>query len=292
MKKSIIILSVFTLLIGTFTLNTGCVGKKKFRREMANRDSLSHTLNVRNLELSREIGQTKLLLAEKTGEGNGLREIYDKQVVEIKKLEKEIERLSKQSTSTQQSLNEELRLRDAQLVEKEQVISNFSEMLQKQEEGIDVVLNEFKATFLDLPPRDFGYEHKDYRGHLVVSEKQLFKPGTDQFTKGANAVLEKIARVLNNHPELQILVVGHSDSQSSVKGFKNRLDFSTSRAAAVTESLTRDYYMNGVQLTAAGRGDFEPRTSNETEDGRSMNRRIEVVFYPRVDEVRKLAKKN
>lgn len=278
------------LLLVLFSLSTGCVGKKKFRREIANRDSLSYVLNVRNLELSREVGQLKLHLAEKTGEANGLLSIYDKQVAEIKKLEKEIERLGKQSSSTMQSLNEELRLRDAQIAEKDEIISNFSETLQKQEEGIDLVLNELKAAFLDLPPKDFSYEHKDYRGHFVISERQLFKPGTDQFAKNANTILDKIARVLSNHPELQILVVGHSDSQSSVKGFRNRLDFSTSRAAAITEALTREYYMNGVQLTAAGRGDFEPKTSNETEDGRSQNRRIEIVFQQRVDEVRKLAK--
>ncbi|MBI1224253.1 MAG: OmpA family protein [Bacteroidetes bacterium] len=278
------------LLLLILTTNTGCVGKKKFRREMANRDSLSYVLNVRNLELSREVGQLKLKVAEKTGEGNGLREIYDKQVVEIKKLEKEIERLGKQSSSTQQSLNEEIRTRDAQIADKEQVISNLGTTMQSQEDGIEAILNEFKAAFQDAPPRDFSYEHKDYKGYLVVSERQLFKPGTDQFSKTANAVVEKIARVLNNHPELQIQIVGHSDSQSAMKGFKNRLDFSSSRAVAVTEMLTHDFYMNGVQLTAAGRGDFEPKTSNETEDGRSMNRRIEIVFQQRVDDVRKMLK--
>lgn len=290
MKKQFYYFVSGTLLLLVFLLNTGCVGKKKFLREVSNRDSISYQLNVRNLELSREVGQLKLNLAEKTGEANGLRETYDKQVAEIKKLEKEIERLSKQSSSTQQSLNEELRQRDAQLAEKDKVIAGFGEALKQQEDGIDAVLNEFKMAFQDLPPRDFGYEHKDYRGYLVVSEKQLFKPGTDQFAKGANPILEKIARVLNNHPEFQILVVGHSDSQSVPKGFKNRLDFSTSRATAVTESLTRDFYMNGVQLTAAGRGDFEPKTSNETEDGRSQNRRIEIVFQQRVDDVRRLLK--
>lgn len=290
MNRDLYLFPLFTLLLAVFTLNSGCVGKKKFLTEISNRDSLAYVLNVRNLELSREVGKLKLNLAEKTGEGNGLREIYDKQVVEIKKLDKEIERLGKQSSSTQQSLTQELSLRDAQLAEKEQVIKDFGLTLQKQEDGIEAVLNELKAAFLDAPPKDFGYEHKDYRGYFVVSERQLFRPGTDQFAKTTNAVLEKIARILNNHPELQILVVGHSDSQSAVKGFKNRLDFSTSRAAAITETLTKEFYMNGVQLTAAGRGDFEPKTSNETEDGRSQNRRIEFVFYQRIDEVRKMSK--
>ncbi len=292
MRKSSYYLAFGTIFLVFLMLGSGCVSKKRFRTELSNRDSLTYELNLRSLELNREIGQLKLNLAEKTGEGNGLREIYDKQVTAIKKLEKEIERLGKQSSSTQQSLSEELRQRDAQLADKEKLINNFTEAMQKQEDGIEIVLNEFKAAFLDLPAKDFAYEHKDYKGYLVVSEKQLFKPGTDQFVRSANPILEKIARVLNNHPELQIQVVGHSDSQATAKGFKNRLDFSTSRAVAVTESLSRDFYMNGVQLTAAGRGDFEPKTSNETEEGRSQNRRIEIVFQQRVDEVRKLAKKN
>jgi chemotaxis protein MotB len=278
-----------SLLLGFFISNSACVGKKKYLTEIGNRDSLSHFLNIRNLELSREVGHLKLNLAEKTGEGNALREIYDKQVFEIKKLEKEIERLGSQSSSTQQSLNEEVRKRDSQLADKELVIQNFGIALQKQEAAIESMLSEFRASLQDFPATDFSFEHREYQGHLVVFEKQFFKPGTDQYARGANQVLEKIASVINNHPELQIQVVGHSDSQFSGKGFKGKLDFSTRRAAAVAETLTHDYYVNGSQITAAGRADFEPRASNETEEGRSQNRRIEIVFQQRVDEVKKMA---
>lgn len=282
-------LLLLPLVLAIFTSNTACVGKKRFRAELANRDSISHFLGVRNLELNREIGQLKLNLAEKTGEGNALREVYDKQVFEIKKLEKEVERLNSQSSSTQQTLNEEVRKRDSQLADKEQVIQNFGIALQKQEKGIEAILGEFREVLSSLPTADFYFDHKDYHGILGISEKQLFRPGTNQLTRSANAILEKISRVINNHPELQIQVVGHSDSQSGHKGFQSRLDFSTSRAVAVSDVLARDFYVNGSQVTAAGRSDFEPRASNETEDGRSQNRRIEIVFLPRLDEVRKMA---
>ncbi len=288
MSKHIYLL-LLPILFAIAVTNTACVGKKKFRTELANRDSISHFLSVRNLELNREIGQLKLNLAEKTGEANGLTTIYDKQVLEIKKLEKEIERLNSQSSSTQQSLNEEVRKRDSQLADKEQVIQNFGTALQKQENSIDAVLGEFREAFANLPAVDFYFDHKEYKGFLGISEKQLFRPGTDQLARSANAVLEKVARVLNNHPELQVQVIGHSDSQSGYKGFQSRLDFSTSRAVAVADVLTRDFYVNGSQITTAGRSDFEPRASNETEEGRSQNRRIEIVFQPRVDEVRRMA---
>lgn len=288
MKKCYFTVTLPILLV-FFATNSACVSKKKFRTEIANRDSLNHYLNVRNLEVNRELGHLKLDLAEKTGEGNALREIFDKHVSEIKKLEKEIERLNSQSSSTQQSLNEEMRKKDSQLADKEQVIKNFGIALQKQEAAVEAVINEFRAALTDLPATDLSFDHKEYRGYLVISEKQLFRPGTDQMVRGANTILDKIARVINNHPELQIQVVGHSDSQSSFKNFKSRLDFSTSRATAVTEALTRDFYVNGSQITAAGRSDFEPRASNETEEGRSQNRRIEIVFQQRVDEVRKMA---
>ncbi|MCC6725639.1 MAG: OmpA family protein [Saprospiraceae bacterium] len=288
MSKQVYLIGA-SILVTIFATNTACVGKKKFRAELANRDSLTHFLNVRNLELNREIGQLKLNLAEKTGEANGLTTIYDKQVLEIKKLEKEIERLNSQSSNTQQSLNEEVRKRDSQLADKEQLIQNFGIALQKQEGSIDAISVEFREALANLPAADFYLDHKDYKGYLGISEKQLFRPSTDQLARSANAVLEKIAKVLNNHPELQVQVIGHSDSQSGYKGFQSRLDFSTSRAVAVSDVLTRDFYVNGSQITAAGRSDFEPRASNETEDGRSQNRRIEIVFQPRADEVRRMA---
>jgi chemotaxis protein MotB len=212
-------------------------------------------------------------------------------VAEIKQLEKEIDRLGKQSSSTQQGLNEELRQKDLQLAEKERVVAGFGEALRRQEAAIDAVLEEFRSTLADLPPTDYACEHRDYRGIVVLAERLLFKPGTDQFAKTANPLLEKLARVINAHPELQVQVTGHADSQSALKGFANRLDFSTGRATAAAQVLVRDFYVNGSQVTAAGRADFEPRASNETEEGRSLNRRLEVVFQPRVDEVRRLAGK-
>lgn len=288
LRKFILPISIPTLFV-LLIFNTSCVGKKKFLREMANRDSIAQFLNVRNLELNRELGHLKMDLAEKTGERNAFREIYDKQVLEIKKLEKEIERLNSQSSSTQQSLNEEVRKRDSQLADKEQQIKNFGLALQRHEAAIDMVLEEFRTALSNYPPADFNFEHKEYRGIVVISEKQLFRPSTDQPVRSANALIEKIARVINNHPDLQFQVVGHSDSHSAVKGFQSRLEFSARRAASLAEALTKDYYVNGSQITASGRSDFEPRASNETEEGRSQNRRLELIFYPRVDEVRKMA---
>ncbi|MBI5917531.1 MAG: OmpA family protein [Bacteroidetes bacterium] len=290
MKNTYLLLLPF-LLLAIFTTNTSCVGKKKFLSEMANRDSLAHQLNARNLELSREIGQLKLNLAEKTGENNTLREFYDKQVLEIKRLDKEIERLGKQSSSQQLALAQELQQKDAQIAEKEQVITNFGSALQRQQAAVEGVLNELRTAFPASQPGDFYFEQKEGKGYFGISEKVLFRPGTDQFAKTAVAVLEKTAGVLTNHPELQIAVTGHTDNQPvRSKAFKDNWHLSNARATVVVQVLTKDFYLNGSQLTAAGRADFEPKTSNETEEGRATNRRIEMVFAPRVDEVRKLAK--
>jgi chemotaxis protein MotB len=162
--------------------------------------------------------------------------------------------------------------------------------LKRQEAAVEAVLNEFRAALTASPPGDFYFEQKEGKGYLGISEKVLFKPGTDQFSKTAGAVLEKTAGVLNTHPELQIAIVGHTDNQPlRSKTFRDKWHLSNARATAVVQVLAKDFYLNGSQLTAAGRADFEPKTSNETEEGRTSNRRVEIVFSPRVDEVRKLA---
>lgn len=86
--------------------------------------------------------------------------------------------------------------------------------------------------------------------------------------------LEEIAALLNGQPALAVLIVGHTDSQG---GFDYNLDLSRRRAEAVVTALTTTYGVDPARLRAAGVGMMAPAASNETEDGRAMNRRVELV---------------
>jgi outer membrane protein OmpA-like peptidoglycan-associated protein len=86
--------------------------------------------------------------------------------------------------------------------------------------------------------------------------------------------LEQIATLLRDRPELEILVVGHTDNQGSLD-YNMRL--SRERAAAVVEALVRDYGIAAERLSGQGAGFLAPVATNRTEEGRALNRRVELV---------------
>ena len=86
--------------------------------------------------------------------------------------------------------------------------------------------------------------------------------------------LQEIAKLMQGNPGLNIIVVGHTDNEGS---YDYNMDLSRRRAAAVAESLARDYNVNASRLSHAGVGYLAPAASNADESGRSLNRRVELV---------------
>lgn len=87
-------------------------------------------------------------------------------------------------------------------------------------------------------------------------------------------MLDEIARLLRENPELELLVVGHTYNQG---GFDYNIDLSRRRATSVTEALVSDYGIERARLTPWGVGYTAPEASNVTEDGRALNCRVELV---------------
>ena len=86
--------------------------------------------------------------------------------------------------------------------------------------------------------------------------------------------LDQIAELMNDNPELKILVVGHTDNQGDMA---YNLDLSMRRAAAIVAELSSAYGISGDRLMQAGAGFMAPVASNRTEAGRAENRRVELV---------------
>jgi outer membrane protein OmpA-like peptidoglycan-associated protein len=86
--------------------------------------------------------------------------------------------------------------------------------------------------------------------------------------------LEQIAKLINGDPKLAVLIVGHTDNQGA---YDYNIDLSKRRAETVVAALAKNYKVDAKRLRAAGVGMVAPAASNDTEDGRAKNRRVEVV---------------
>jgi chemotaxis protein MotB len=280
----------FTLFVifGTVALlSSACVGKKKFLREVSIRDSTNLSLNNRILSLNQEIGQLKLQLAEKTGENKALTDLQDKQNNQISRLQDEIEKITKQSLSQQQMMDVALKTKAEEVAQKEQFINSLGETHEQQQKKLEMIAQKVEGALQPMGLDDVSILQGERKLSVGLSEKLLFKSAgrTSLDAKGTKA-LAAIAAELANYPEFSLMVTGHTDtSPVKNKAYTDNLDLSAVQAAAVARALGRDFGLNPSQITVTGKGEYEPRASNESAETRELNRRVEIILLPQYDRV-------
>lgn len=134
---------------------------------------------------------------------------------------------------------------------------------------------------------------KIQNGKLYVSfkEKLLFPSGVAKVTDEGMIALGKIAKVLKNINDVDIVIEGHTDNvpiNPKNKQFRDNWDLSTARAVEVTRILVEKYNMRPERIIASGRSMYYPVAPNTTEKGRAQNRRIEFIISPNLDEIYKI----
>ena len=120
---------------------------------------------------------------------------------------------------------------------------------------------------------------------VSISDKLLFKSGSINVSGKAKEVLGKIAMVVNNKPDFEFLVEGHTDSKTiSTDCIKDNWDLSVLRATTVVRILQDDFGVSPARMTAGGRSQYVPKSANETAEGRAKNRRTRIVILPKLDQ--------
>jgi len=130
---------------------------------------------------------------------------------------------------------------------------------------------------------------KDGSVYVSLSEKLLFKSGSDVVDPKGVAALRSLALVLNSTKDINVLIEGHTDNiPIKTALFKDNWDLSTSRATSIVRILTRDNGFDSRRITSSGRSEFRPLNPNDTPEGRAGNRRTEVILSPDLNELYKM----
>jgi chemotaxis protein MotB len=121
---------------------------------------------------------------------------------------------------------------------------------------------------------------------IDISDKLLFKSGRYEVTKGAKEVLGKVAAILKNQPDVEFMVEGNTDNKvyRGHPDLVDNWDLSCKRATSVVRILAKTYGIPPAKMTAAGRGEFVPLMTNDTNEGRAANRRTRIVILPQLDQ--------
>ncbi len=120
---------------------------------------------------------------------------------------------------------------------------------------------------------------------INLSDKMLYESGSAKITSRANEVLGKIAKIIESRPELEVMVEGYTDNVPIKNDcIDDNWDLSVKRASSVVRVLQHTYNIDPNRLIAAGRGEFNSLASNDTEEGRSTNRRTRIIIMPKLDQ--------
>lgn len=163
-----------------------------------------------------------------------------------------------------------------------------SKIQSKDSLNLSLVMN-IKRSLVNINDEDVQVEVKGGVVHVSLSDKLLYNSGSVDVKEEAYGVLEKLATIMNDHDNMNVLVEGHTDDVPISKGcVQDNWDLSVKRATSIVRLLTEKYYVSPDRLTAAGRSEFVPKTLNDTASGRSQNRRTEIIITPKLDQFFKL----
>ncbi|MDF3077070.1 MAG: hypothetical protein K0S09_959 [Sphingobacteriaceae bacterium] len=121
--------------------------------------------------------------------------------------------------------------------------------------------------------------------YISLSDNMLYKSGSYEMSDRAGETLSKIAKIIKDYSNYDVLVEGNTDNVPiAQKNLRNNWDLSALRASSVVQALQNTYGVDPKRLTAGGRGEYNPIADNSTEAGRSKNRRTQIIITPKLDQ--------
>jgi chemotaxis protein MotB len=121
--------------------------------------------------------------------------------------------------------------------------------------------------------------------YISLADNMLYKSGSYEINERAAETLSKIAKIINDYEDYDVLIEGNTDNVPiSRENIRNNWDLSCLRASSVVQALQNNYGVNPKRLTAGGRGEYNPLASNGTEMGKQRNRRTQIIITPKLEE--------
>jgi chemotaxis protein MotB len=284
--KQVLFFSTFSLLLFS------CVSSKKFKAAQAKIDSLT----AANAKLAGDLKNCNDLTASDASQRAAMQNQLDalnKQIDFLKANHdatlKQLQDLSVISSSQAESIKKSL----DNIGSKDAYIQNLqTELAHKDSLNMALVMN-LKGAIGNLDDKDINIKVDKGVIYIDISDKLLFKSGSYDVTDAAKTVLGKVAAVLKAQSDIEFMVEGHTDNKNYARPpyLLDNWDLSVKRATSIVRILQKQYGLDPAHITAAGRSEYVPVASNDTEEGRAANRRTRIVILPQLDQFFKLLEK-
>lgn len=182
----------------------------------------------------------------------------------------------------------------AELTKREARVAELEGVLKKKDDAVNDLKKKLSDALFGFEGKGLTITQKNGKVYVSMEENLLFASGsTTVETKGVEA-LKKVAKVLEQNSEINILIEGHTDDVPMAgKGdIKDNWDLSVMRATSIVKIITKNSSVDSRRLTAAGRGEYFPIDTAKTSEARKKNRRTEIILTPKLDELFKVLETN
>ncbi len=276
------------IVLAAMVMMSSCVSRRKLLDAQSRYDKLNVTY-----------GQLQSSIQDCQNEKNKLESTNASMAAQIDGLNKQIDFLKENNTQALKQLQDLSVISSEQAESIKKSMDNIGakdayiqtlqqSMAHKDSMNMALVMN-LKGAIGNLNDNDINIKVDKGVVYIDISDKLLFNTGKYDVTKQAREVLGKVAQVLKNQPDIEFMVEGNTDSVPYHSGvLLDNWDLSVKRATAVVRILQNQYGLDPAKMVAAGRGEYQPVSTNATQEGRALNRRTRIVILPQLDQFFKL----
>ena len=262
-------------------LMTGCVSKKKLAEVQGNYDNLK----TEHAALQKDYNEAQVRIAEYTADSKSLAA----RLKEEQERNKEMREAYSKLQSSYQSNVQQGNVNISKLVDEINASNKFIKQLvdakTKSDSLNQALTNKLTRSLTRQEMNDVDVQVLKGVVYISLADNMLYKSGSYEIGDRAGETLSKIAKIITDYKDYDVLVEGNTDNVPiSQKNIRNNWDLSALRASSVVQALQNQYGVDPKRLSAAGRGEYNPVASNATAVGKQRNRRTQTIITPKLDQ--------
>lgn len=267
---------LFPVLAGALMLSS-CASKKEFE-----------ALKAENAELKLQNQDARINLAECNANSKNLQDRLAEEQRRVADLRKDYQTLQGSLDKSLQQ-NNQGNINISKLVDEINASNRFIKQLveaKTKSDSLNMVLtNNLTRSLSRDELQEVDVQVLKGVVYISLADNMLYKSGSYEINDRASETLSKIAKIIKDYKDYDVLVEGNTDPVPiSRTNIRNNWDLSCLRASSVVQALQNQYGVNPARLTAAGRGEYNPITANDSDLGKQRNRRTQIIITPKLDQ--------
>ena len=276
MKKNVLFMALAVSL-----LMTSCASKKDMENCQTENKSLTESLQAAKEDLAAKNARIASLEEQQRGMQQLLKNAEDKYAKLQESLDKSLTNASQNNISIEKLVD--------QINESNQYIRHLVEVKSKSDSLNMVLTNNLTRSLSKEELKEVDVQVLKGVVYISLADNMLYKSGSYEINSRAAETLSKIAKIIKDYKDYDVLIEGNTDNVPITKpNIRNNWDLSALRASSVVQALQNDYGVDPKRLTAGGRGEYNPIAGNDTEAGKQRNRRTQIIITPKLDEFMEL----